>query len=93
MIAAMNSVSKGMGVKRAATEHGVPRSTLQDQINGNVIHGTNPGAKPYLNKAEEAELTEYIITVGQLEFGKTRKQIKGIAEKLQWKGKPYESRI
>ena len=55
---------------------GVPRSTLQDRINGNIIHGTNPGAKPYLNKAEEAELTEYIITVGQLGFGKKGSKLK-----------------
>ena len=47
-----------------------------------TVHGTDPGAKPYLDKIEEAELTEYIIIVGQLGFGKTRKQIKSIAEKV-----------
>ena len=63
MRAAMDAVSKGMSVTRASKEYGVPRSTLHDRIHGNVIHGTNPGAKPYLDKTEEAEL---IITVGQL---------------------------
>ena len=82
MRAAMDAVSKGMSVTRACKEYGVPRSTLHDRVHGNVIHGTNPGAKPYLDKTEEAELTEYIITVGQLGFGKTRKQIKSIAEKV-----------
>ena len=82
MRGAMDADSKGMSVSRAAKEHGVPRSTLHDRKLGNVIHGTNPGVKPYLDKTEEAELTEYIITVGQIGFGKTRKQIKGIAEKV-----------
>ena len=34
------------------------------------------------NKAEELELTDYMVTIGQLGFGKTRKQIKGIAKKV-----------
>ena len=46
-----------------------------------VIHGTNPGAKPYLNKTEENELSEFITTVGKIGYGKTHKQIKSIAEK------------
>ena len=40
------------------------------------------GPKPYLDKAEESQLTDFIVTVGQLGFGKTRKQIKIIAEKV-----------
>ena len=78
----MDAVSKGISVTRASKEYGVPRSTLHDRVHRNVIHGTNPDAKPYLDKTEEAELTEHIITVGQLGFGKTRKQIKSIAEKV-----------
>ena len=27
----------------------VPRSTLKDRISGRVIHGTNPGPRPYLS--------------------------------------------
>ena len=46
MIAVTDAIRKGTSVKRVATEHGVPCSTLQDRISGNVIHGTNPGAKP-----------------------------------------------
>lgn len=82
MRAPIDAVKKGMSMNRSAKEHGVPKSTLHDRVHGNVIHGTNPGPKPYLDKAEESELADYIITVGQLGFGKTRKQIKGIAEKV-----------
>jgi len=81
MRAAMDAVSKGMSVKRAAAEHVVLRLTLHDQKQGNVVHGINPGPKPYLDEGEEEELREFIMTVGQIGFGKTRKQIKSIAEK------------
>ena len=38
----------------------VPRTTLQDRISGRVVHGVKPGPKPYLNKAEESELAEFL---------------------------------
>jgi len=53
MEAAIKAVANGCGVKRAALEHSVPRTTLQDRITGRVQHGSRPGAKPYLNKVEE----------------------------------------
>ena len=72
MRAAMDAVSKGISVIRAY-------GTLHNRVHGNVIHGTNPGAKPYLDKTEEVELTEYIIT----RVWKNKKaDIKSIAEKV-----------
>ena len=48
MVAAIKAVSKGSTIRKAALEHGVPRTTLQDRITGRVEHGCKPGAKPYL---------------------------------------------
>ena len=62
-----------MSVKRAAEEHAVPRSTLQHRILGNVVYGTKPGAKLYLNQAEEEELSEYYSYCRK---DRLRKQIK-----------------
>jgi len=45
MMAAMDAIKKGMSVKRAAEEHAIPRSTLEDRILGNIVHGTKPGPK------------------------------------------------
>jgi len=53
MIAAIESVKGGQSVKRAAEEHGVPRTTLQDCVKGKVVHGVNPGPQPYLQPADE----------------------------------------
>ena len=36
MVAAMEAVRNGAAIKRAAVDHGVPRSTLQDRIGGRV---------------------------------------------------------
>ena len=49
-----------------------------------IVHGTKPGVKLYLNQAEEEELSEFIVTVGKIGFGKTHiKQIKkNIVEKV-----------
>jgi len=37
---AMDTVRQGCSVKRATEEHGVPRTTLQDRITREVVHGT-----------------------------------------------------
>ena len=60
MVAAMKAVNNGCSVKRVTLEHNVPRITLQDQITGRVQHGSRPGAKPYLNAVEEANLANFL---------------------------------
>ena len=82
MKAAMDAVREGVPVKRAALNHGVPRTTLQDRHLGRVIHGTKPGPKSYLTASEEAELGEFIEVTGQIGYGKTHKQVKVIAESV-----------
>ena len=60
MKAAMDAVKSGrMGLNRAATEFGVPRTTLKDRMAGRVVHGTRPGPKPYLSLQEENELVDF----------------------------------
>ena len=80
MIAALESVKNGCPVRRAAHEHGIPRSTLQDGHLGKVIHGSNPGPRAYLSNNEEKELGDFIQVAGNIGYGKTRTQIKTIAE-------------
>lgn len=82
MLAALEAVKSGTSVKRAAAEHGVPRTTLQDRHLGRVVHGVKPGPKSYLTCTEERELGEFVEVVGQIGYGKTRKQIKNIAESV-----------
>ena len=80
MIRAMDAVKQGSSVKRAAEQHGVPRTTLRDHISGHVQHGKKPGPEPYLNREEEEDLVNFIEEVAEVGFGKTRKQIKAMVE-------------
>ena len=77
MIAALEDVKKGTPVLCAALMYGIPRqpATLYDRVSGRVKHGTLPGPKPYLSKCEENELTEFIVSVAEQGYGKTRQGI------------------
>ena len=66
MEAAMKAVYHGCSIKRAALEHNVLWTMLQDRITGNVEHGSKPGAKPYLNKAGETKLADFLEVVAQI---------------------------
>ena len=56
MIVAIDAVKDGnIGVLRAAKQYGVLRQTLGDRVSGKVIHGTNPGPKPFLTAIKEKE--------------------------------------
>jgi len=70
----------GQSVKRAAEDHGVPRTTLEDRVKGKVVHSVNPGPKPYLQPAEEKELSCFLIEVAAVGYGRTKKQVKLLAE-------------
>ena len=81
MINAIEAVKQGCSVKRAAEEHGVPRTTLNDRISGRVMQGKKPGPEPYLNKQEEEDLANFVEVLADIGFGKTKKQIKAMVEK------------
>ena len=79
MQAAMKSVQDGIsGVNQAATDHGVPKTTLKDRLSGRVTHGINPGPRPYLNKTEESELSQFLKKCSSIGYGKTRKDVMSI---------------
>ena len=82
MEVAIDAVKGGESVLRAAKQFGVPRQTLGDRISGKVVHGTNPGPKPFLTSAEEKELSSFLVDVAKAGYGKTRKQIMGLAESV-----------
>ena len=70
MANAMKAVEDGSSIASAAKSHNVPRTTLQDRMLGKVVHGTKPGAKPYLNTEEEKELSKVIVESASVGYGK-----------------------
>jgi len=81
MLAAIKAVYNGCSIKRAALEHNVPRTMLNNRITGRVQPGSKPGAKPYLNKVEENKLADFIEVVARIGYRKTRKQVKTMVER------------
>jgi len=55
----------------------VPKSILHDWILGKVRHGDKPGPKPYLSSTEGAD---FLVDVAKVGYGRTRKQVRTIAE-------------
>ena len=82
MVATMRAISNGSTVRKAALEHGVRRTMLQDRITGRVEHGCKPGVKPYLNKLKESNLANFLEIVSGIGYGKTKKQVKIMVKKL-----------
>ena len=82
MVAAMDAVSKGCSINKAAIEHEVPRTNRNDRISGRVQHGIRPGPKPYLNKLEEQNLVNFLQVVSGVGYGKTRKQVMNLVESI-----------
>ena len=84
MTDALESVTSGqaISINRAAADHGVPPSTLKNRLSGRVIHGTKPGPRPYLDTKEEKELETYLLYASKVGYGKTRRQVKAIAENV-----------
>ena len=76
MLNALEVVKKEGVFKRAAEEYGVPETTLQDRVLGNVEHSKKLGQQPYLNQGEnvkeERDLAKFDEVVADIRFGKTR---------------------
>jgi len=80
MTAALEEVQKGRYFVRSISRMcGVPKMTLNDRV---IEHGINPGPCPYLNKDEEKKLADHLVTVAKLGYGKTRRQVKLVAENV-----------
>ena len=75
MSKAIEAVRQGSSVLRAAITHGVPRQSLHDRITGRVTHGSKPGPKPYLSKAEEESLADFLVETAKVGYGKSRQQV------------------
>ena len=86
----MKSVMSGnLSINRAAENHGLLRTTLQDQISGRVQHGKKLGSALYLTLNEEKELVEYLLGSAELGYVKTRREV--IAGGKDFGQEPYRS--
>ena len=67
MLGALKAAQEGtLAINHAATEYSFHKTTLKDQVAQRVMHGLNPGSKPYLSTEEEQDLAECSITSARI---------------------------
>ena len=81
MEAAIEAVKSGSGINRAAIDHGIPPTTLKDRLSGKVKQEAS-GRPRYLNKDEEAKLSNFLKQYSSIGLGKTRQDVMKIAESV-----------
>ena len=57
----------------------VPRKTLDDRVQGHVVHGHKPGPKTILSSMEEDSLTQYLLYMAERGLPLTRTMVKAFA--------------
>lgn len=67
-------VQKGMSLRRAELEYGIPKSTIHGYASGNQMIGTT-GHRRYLSDEEEYELVRFLIGCANVGYARSRKQI------------------
>ena len=77
---AMKAVETGSKINQA--DHGVPPTTLKDRLSGRVQHGVKSGPKQYLSCEEETELATFLKSCASVGYGKTRRDVMGIAQSV-----------
>ena len=76
----MDAAIKELGLMDQLTQSTQQQDhTLKNRLSGRVVDGTKPG---YFNSLEEKKLEEYLIQANKVWYGKTRCQVKIIAEKV-----------
>ena len=76
---AMKAVETRSKINQAALDHGVPPTMLKDRLSGRVQHGVKSGPKQYLSCEEETELATFLKSCASVGYGKTRRDVMGIA--------------
>ena len=69
-------------MSKAARDHDVPKTTLDDCVSGRVTHGTKPGPRLYLTSEEEQEIGTYLMHCAKVGYGKTRRDVIAIVQNV-----------
>ena len=75
MIAAVESVEGGMGVREAARLYNLPYETLRRRVNHVVSVECRPGPPTVLTDDEEEQLASYCIKMADMGFGLSRDDV------------------
>jgi len=75
-------VTQEKSLRQAAREYGVPPTTLKRRIDTSLPAEAKPGPSTVLSKEEEDRLVKYIITMAEMGFGLSPKDIRSLAYEI-----------
>lgn len=81
LASAMESVGRGLSLRRAAEMYGVPKSTLHDHMSGKIALGAHPGQDPYLS-TEEEELASFLVQTAKIGYPHTKSQVLALVQQM-----------
>jgi len=75
MVAAIQAVEEGKGLREAARLYNLPVETLRRRITGTVSVDCRPGPSTILTSYEEDRLVRYCVEVSDMGFGLSREEV------------------
>lgn len=75
---ALHVASEGVSVRMAASQFGVPKSSLHDRITGRVQPGAVPGAARHLDEEEEVELVRWLEGCASIGYAKSVREVRSV---------------
>ena len=82
MVAALQDVKDGMGVREASRLYNLPYETLRRRVAEKVDLECRPGPPTVLTKQEETELASYCVKMSDMGFGLSRTDVMVVAFKI-----------
>ena len=82
ILKAITAVVEGSSVRKAALDYGIPKSTLNDRIQGKVIHGSHSGRSKYLSDEEELELVRFLLRSASIGYPRSRYEVIAIVQRV-----------
>ena len=90
LVSAVEAVQRGMSIRRACEEYGVPKSTLHDKVSGKTGLNAKSGSQSkLLSDEEESRLTAFLCECAAflcecaaIGYVKSRKDVLAIAQQI-----------
>ena len=83
LMAAIAEIKTGKSYRKTAHKYGIPVMTLSDKVKGKVpLPSSRPGPSTYLSSNQENRLNKWLLHMGKIGYGKTRKDIPDVVKKI-----------
>lgn len=81
LLQALEAVSSAVAIRRASKLYGIPRSTIQDRLNGATSRSNANKSNRRLSRAQEARIKDCVLAQDALRLSPTHLQVRKFAER------------